>query len=265
MYRTEVLNIGTELVLGETLNTNAVFLAKALREVGLPVQRITVVPDDIPEIRAAAREALARADLVVATGGLGPTVDDPTRRALAEAVGRSLVFREDLWRNIVARYRARGREPRENARRMAYLPEGALPLPNPVGSAAGFVVETDQGVLLALPGVPQEMEAMFREHALPYLRRRFTLQERTVRVRSLFVPGIPEALVDERLGDLESGDNPRLGLACGPEGVMLRLMAQGATAEEAEALLDRLEAEIRRRLPWPVVSPASEEDGSEAP
>ncbi len=252
MYRVEMLNIGTELVLGETLNTNAVFLARALREVGLPVQRITVVPDDIPEIRTAAREALARSDLVVATGGLGPTVDDPTRRALAQAVDRPLVFREDLWQDIVARYRARGREPRENARRMAYLPQGAHPLPNPVGTAAGFVVEADQGVLLALPGVPREMEAMFQEHALPYLRRRFTLQGRTVRVRTLFVPDIPEALVDERLGDLESGDNPRLGLACGPEGVMLRLMAQGATPQEAETLLDRLEAEIRRRLPWPV-------------
>ncbi len=252
MYRTEILNIGTELVLGETLNTNAVFLARRLREVGFPVQRVTVVPDDIPEIRQAAREALTRSDLLVVTGGLGPTVDDPTRRALAEAVERPLEFRDDLWKTIVARYRARGREPGENARRMAYLPQGARPLPNPVGTAAGFVVASEHGVLLALPGVPREMEAMFEEQALPYLKEHFALAGATLRIRTLWVPGVPEALVDERLGDLEAQPNPSLGLACGPEGVTLRLMARGRSAEEAESLLDAMEEEIRRRLPWEV-------------
>ncbi len=249
----EILNIGTELVLGETVNTNAVFLARALREAGFDVRRITVVPDRLQEIQDAVREALARSQVLVVTGGLGPTVDDPTREALARALERPLEFRPEEWEAIVARVRARGREPRENARRMAYLPRGALALPNPVGAAPGFVVETDSGrVLMALPGVPREMEAMFREHGLPYLRRRFDLRGETMRVRVLQVEGVPEAWIDEKLGDLEARENPALGLSCGPERVLLRLMARGSTPEEAEALLDEMEAEIRRRLPWEV-------------
>ncbi len=253
MPTAEILNIGTELVLGETVNTNATFLARHLSRAGFQVRRITVVGDVPQEIQAAAREALARSQVLVVTGGLGPTVDDPTREALAQAVGRPLEFRDDAWEEIVIRVRARGREPTENARRMAYLPRGAQALPNSVGVAPGFVVETeDRRVLVALPGVPREMEAMFLGHGLPYLRRRFGLQTETLRTRVLAVEGVPEAWIDEKLGDLEKRENPFLGLSCSPGRVHLRLRARGQTPEEAESLLDQLEAEIRRRLPWPV-------------
>ncbi len=258
MARAEILNIGTELTLGETVNTNAVFLARELRALGFDVARILMVPDRVEEIAGAAREALGRADLLVVTGGLGPTVDDPTRRALAQALERPLEFRPDLWETIVARYRARGRQPRDNARRMAYLPQGADPLPNPVGSAPGFVVRSGNAWLVALPGVPQEMEAMWQEHARPFLARQTRPQ--TVQVRTLWVQGVPEAWIDERLGDLEARENPSLGLACSPQGVTLRLVARAASPEQAEALLDRLEQEIRRRLPWPVERRADREE-----
>ncbi len=251
MIRTELLNIGTELVVGETLNTNAVFLARHLQAAGFDVRRITVVPDDHEEIVAAAREALARSRVLVVTGGLGPTVDDPTREALAQAVGRPLDFREDLWQGIVARIRSRGREPKENARRMAYLPRDALALPNPVGVAPGFVVEGPDWVLVTLPGVPEEMKAMFLEHALPYLQARFG-EAGVFRLRRLLVRNVPEAYIDAYVGDLEKQANPVLGMTCKPGGVVLRLMARAETPEQAERLLDEMEAEIRRRLPWPV-------------
>lgn len=258
MIRTEILNIGTELVVGETVNTNATFLGRHLEAAGFTVRRIIVVPDDLAEIVAAAQEALTRSSLLVVTGGLGPTVDDPTREALARAVDRPLVFREDQWEAIVARIRARGREPKENARRMAYLPEGAVALPNPVGVAPGFVVETETRVLVALPGVPDEMKAMFLEHALPHLQRRFGSGQ-ILRIRRLLLEGVPEAHIDLYIGDLERQTNPTVGLTCKPGKVVLRLMARGATPEAAETLLDDLEAEIRRRLPWPVRQVDAEE------
>ncbi|NPA07115.1 MAG: competence/damage-inducible protein A [Chloroflexi bacterium] len=248
--RAEIIAIGSELVAGDTVDTNSAFLARHLRDIGLDVRRHTTIPDQVEDIAQAVAEALARSHVVVTTGGLGPTVDDPTRQGLAQAMGRELVFSPEAWAMVQARYAARGCPMNENARRQAYVPAGAQLLPNEVGTAPGFVVETERGLVMALPGVPREMERMFLAHGLPLLRARFP-DAGVVRTRHLVVRGLVEAEVDARVADLEAQENPRLGLAARPDRVLLRLTARAATPEQAERLLDRLEADLRRRLgPW---------------
>ncbi|NPA26987.1 MAG: hypothetical protein GXO36_05250 [Chloroflexi bacterium] len=245
--RTEIVAIGSELVSGDTVDTNSAYLARHLRDIGLDVRRHTTIPDQVEDIAQVVDEALARSAVVITTGGLGPTVDDPTREGLARAVGRPLVFSPQAWEMVQARYAARGCPLGENARRQAYVPEGAHLLPNEVGTAPGFVVETERGLVMALPGVPKEMERMFQAYGLPYLQERFP-DAGVVRVRHLWVEGLVEADVDARVGDLEAQANPRLGLAARPGRVLLRLTARAATPEQAERLLDDLEAELRQRL-----------------
>ncbi len=246
----EIVTIGTELLLGEIVDTNARFLARRLRDVGVNLYRMTTVGDNVQRIADALREALARADVVLTTGGLGPTVDDPTREAVARATGRPLVFRQDLWDALVARYARYGRVPSENNKRQAYVPAGARVLPNPVGTAPAFAVETEQGVVISLPGVPREMETIFDQEVLPYLRERFGLRG-VIRARVLHTAGVSESLIDERIADLEQLSNPTVGLAAHPAQVDVRITAKAEDEAQAEAMIRQVEEEIRRRLgPW---------------
>ena len=247
MPTAEVITIGTELLLGEIVDTNARFLARRLRDAGVDLYRMTTVGDNVERIAGAIREALARADIVITTGGLGPTVDDPTREAVARATGHPLVFRPDLWDALVARYARYGRTPSENNKRQAYIPQGARVLPNPVGTAPAFAVETEQGVVISLPGVPREMETIFDREVLPYLRERFGLRG-VIRARVLHTAGVPESVIDERIADLEQMRNPTVGLAAHPAQVDVRITAKADDEAQAEAMIREVEAEIRRRL-----------------
>jgi len=247
MPTAEVITIGTELLLGEIVDTNARFLARRLRDAGVDLYRMTTVGDNVERIAGAIREALARADIVITTGGLGPTVDDPTREAVARATGRPLVFRPDLWDALVARYARYGRTPSENNKRQAYIPQGARVLPNPVGTAPAFAVETEQGVVISLPGVPREMETIFDREVSPYLRERFGLRG-VIRARVIHTAGVPESVIDERIADLEQMRNPTVGLAAHPAQVDVRITAKADDEAQAEAMIREVEAEIRRRL-----------------
>ncbi len=247
MPKAEVITIGTELLLGEILDTNARFLARRLRDAGIDLYRMTTVGDNVQRIAEAVREALSRADIVITTGGLGPTVDDPTREAVAQATGRPLAFRPELWDDLVARYARYGRVPSENNKRQAYIPQGARVLPNPVGTAPCFAVETEQGVVISLPGVPREMETIMDELVLPYLRERFGLRG-VIRARVLHTAGVPESVIDERIADLEQWSNPTVGLAAHPGQVDVRITAKAEDDAQAEAMIREVEAEIRRRL-----------------
>lgn len=190
--KVEVLSTGTELLRGRTLDENFTWLARELERAGLPVRHHQTVDDHLERLVAAIRLAAARSDVVLLTGGLGPTEDDFTRRAAAEAFRRPLVFRPDLWRRIRARLRRhRGRRV-PTQRRQAWLPRGAEPLPNDYGSAPGFALRQDGVFFAALPGPPGEMRPMFRQQVLPRLRRApdFLLWE-----GKAF--GLPEAAVDQ--------------------------------------------------------------------
>ncbi len=252
MPTAEIITIGTELLLGETVDTNTATLARALRALGIHLYRTTTIGDNPQRIATVIREALTRADIVITTGGLGPTIDDPTREAVAMAVGVLNEFHPELWEEIVARVAAYGRTPTENQKRQAYIPQGAIPLRNPVGTAPAFIAETtdEQGTLhaiISLPGVPREMEYLLHHAVIPYLQQRFHLEE-IIKVRTLHTAGVGEAIIDERIGDLETWSNPTVGLAAHSGIVDVRITARARDEAAADEMIAKVEAELRARL-----------------
>lgn len=243
----EIVTVGTEILLGDVVDTNAARIARALAAAGLDVLRKTTVGDNPERIRDAIATGLGRSDAVLVTGGLGPTVDDVTREALAMALGRPLSFRPELWDEIARTMRSFGREPAEGNKRQAYVPDGARPIPNPVGTAPGIYAEADGGVVVAVPGVPSEMRHLLFESVLPLLSARFGPQG-TILVRVVHTAGAGESEIDARIADLETGANPTVGLAARPGQVDVRIVAKARTREDAEAAIAPVEAEVRRRL-----------------
>lgn len=247
MTTAEIITIGTELLLGETVDTNTRFIARALRGLGVDLFRTTTVGDNPGRIAAAVRESMARAEIVITTGGLGPTVDDPTRRAVAEALGVPIEFHSDLWEQIQRTVRRYGRVPTENQKRQAYLPQGALPIENPVGTAPAFIVETERNAVIALPGVPREMETLMTQAVIPYLQQRFGLHE-ILKIRTLHCAGVGESGIDEKIGDLETFANPTVGLAAHSGVIDIRIAAKAKSEAEADRQIAAIEADIRARL-----------------
>ncbi len=247
MLTAELVIIGSEFLLGESLDTNSRTLARALRDLGIDLLRIQVVKDAHPDIIQAVRAAMEKAAIVITTGGLGPTVDDPTRQAIAAALGVELEFRPELWEQVTARLARYGRQPSENQRRQAYLPRGALAIENPVGTAPAFLFEKGLKTLVALPGVPREMETLLADRIIPYLRSRYNIHAMT-KVRTLHVAGLAESAVDERIGEFEQGENPAVGMAAHAGLIDIRLAARAEDETSADQMLRRLEDELRRRL-----------------
>ncbi|HJP56360.1 MAG TPA: competence/damage-inducible protein A [Gemmatimonadales bacterium] len=242
----EVVTIGTELLLGFTLDTNGAEIGRELAALGIRVVRRTSVADRPDEIRDAVESALRRSGAVLTTGGLGPTRDDITKRIVAELYGWPLDFDEGLWQALVERYRRRGRIPAESNRSQAEVPRGATVLPNQWGSAPGLWLEGPPGLTVMLPGVPLEMHHLLAEEVAPRLATRgggSVIRSRTVRVT-----GIPESTLAERLGEIETAIAPlTLAYLPGLDGVDLRVTAWGLAAAEATRRLDAAAAELRVR------------------
>lgn len=247
MASAEILTIGTEILLGEINDTNASYLARKLRDIGLDIYRKTTVGDNPQRIAAFLREALTRCQVILSTGGLGPTVDDPTREAVALALNVELLYYPHLWEQIQERFRRYGRNPTENNRRQAYLPQGAIPIENPVGTAPGFIVDSDGKIIICLPGVPREMEYLMENQVLPYLRERLGLTE-MIKTRTLHTIGVGESLIDSKIADLETSSNPTVGLAAHSGQVDIRITAKADSDATADQQISRIEQEIRRRL-----------------
>ncbi len=243
----EIIAIGTEILLGEIVDTNSRYIARRLRELGLNIYRTATVGDNRERIAQAIREGLARSDIIITTGGLGPTVDDPTREAIALAFNVEIEFRPDLWEQVIERFRGFNRYPTENNRRQAHIPSGAIAIENPVGTAPAFRIEADERVVIALPGVPREMEHLVEQAVLPYLRQRYDLRTQ-LKVRVLHTSGVGESQVDERIGDLELNENPTVGLSAHTGQVDVRITAKAETEADAEAMIQGIETEVRRRL-----------------
>jgi competence/damage-inducible protein CinA-like protein len=243
----EIIAIGSELLLGETIDTNSAYLARQLASIGIGLFRKTVVGDNEERIAAVIGDALDRADLVICTGGLGPTVDDMTREAVARALGRPLVFHQHLLDQIEARFRSFGRTMSESNRRQAYVPEGARIVENPRGTAPSFIVEDARGTVAVLPGVPSEMRYLWENALVPYLRDERG-QTGVILVRTLHAAGLSESLIGEMVADLMSQENPTLGISAKRAQYELRIGAQANSRADAEALADAAEATIRERL-----------------
>jgi nicotinamide-nucleotide amidase len=241
----ELVTIGTEILLGFTVDTNGAEIARQLGEVGIRVVHRASVADERDAIRAGVGDALARTGAVIVTGGLGPTRDDITKQTVADLYGVPLDFDEGLWQALVERYRRAGRVPVESNRTQAEVPRGAAILPNRWGSASGLWLEApEQGLTILLPGVPFEMRNLMRHEVVPRLAPRAA--GRVVRSRTLRTTGVAEAALAEQLGEIERDIAP-LSLAYLPDvaGVDLRLTAWNLPAADADALLERGAARIR--------------------
>lgn len=243
----EILAIGSELLLGETIDTNSAYLAQQLAATGINLFRKSVVGDNEERIAAAISEALDRADLVICTGGLGPTVDDMTREAVARALQRPLVFHQHLLDQIEARFRAFGRPMPQSNRRQAYVPEGARIVENPRGTAPAFIVEDARGTVVVLPGVPSEMRYLWEQAILPYLRDERG-ETSVILVRTLHAVGLGESVIGDMLADLMTRANPTLGISAKRAQYELRIGARANSRADAEALIAGVEATIRERL-----------------
>jgi nicotinamide-nucleotide amidase len=243
----EIITIGTEILLGEIVDTNAPYIARALREIGIDLYRIVSVGDNEQRIAQAIQQACERADIIITTGGLGPTVDDPTREAIALAFGVQTEFHLELWEQIQARFRRFGTTPTENNKRQAHIPQGAIPLENPVGTAPAFILESSKCVVISIPGVPREMEHLIQIAVVPYLQRHFP-NTGVIRSRVLHVAGVGESQIDNLIGDLETLCNPSVGLAAHAGQVDVRITAKAGSKAEAEAMLRPVEETLRQRL-----------------
>jgi len=252
----EILTVGTELVLGFTVDTNAAEMARALAEAGIRVRRSASVSDDPADVRQALAVALERCGTVIVTGGLGPTPDDLTRQAAAEVFGAQLARDPAVLAGLEEKYRRRGiaQMPEAN-RRQADVPAGATVLPNPIGTAPGLWLDDGHGRLaILLPGVPKEMRGLLEGEVIPRLRARGSPEDggcsTVIRSRTLRTAGIPESALADQVGDEQRLLPPGVGLAWLPSlaGVDLRLTAWNLPADEARAALAQAADALRPKL-----------------
>lgn len=232
----ELVTIGTELLLGLTVDTNGAEIARALSAVGVRIVRRTAVADRAEDIRGAVAEALGRTGAVLTTGGLGPTRDDITKKIVADLFDVPLRFDERLWEDLLERYRRLGRVPAASNRTQAEIPEGATVLPNRWGTAAGLWLSGTPGLAIMLPGVPLEMRKLLEHEVAPRLAERGV--DGVVRSLMVRATGIPESSLAERMGEIEGEIAPlTLAYLPGLDGVDLRLSAWGLAPEEADRRL----------------------------
>jgi len=244
----EIITIGTELLLGEIQDTNSKFIARVLRDIGVDLYRLSTVGDNCSRISATINEAMTRSDIVITTGGLGPTVDDPTRQAVADAAGVPLVYRDDLWETIITRFERYQRKPTDNNKRQAYIPAGAMVITNEVGTAPAFVVEIDAKSIISLPGVPREMEFLMNNFVLNYLKTRYQLQDTVIKSRVLHTVSLGESAIDEIIGDMEEFNNPTVGLLAHPGQTDIRVTAKAPSEQVADTMIAPIVEDLYRKL-----------------
>lgn len=243
----ELVAIGTEILLGEITDTNSVYLARTLRDLGINVYYMTSVGDNVLRIVHALKTAMSRADIVITCGGLGPTVDDMTREAVAQATDHHLVFRPDLQEQIAARFRSFNARMTDNNLRQAYLPANAQAIENPVGTAPAFIVELGEKVIISLPGVPRELKYLTVERVVPYLRERYALG--IIKAKILKTAGIGESMLDDMLGtELLNSRNPSIGLAAHQGVIDIRITAKAEDEATADRMIAELEVPVRERV-----------------
>ncbi len=259
----ELVTSGTEILLGDIVDTNAAWIAQELREIGVNLYYKTTVGDNEPRLRGVLEMALARSDVVLVTGGLGPTADDITRDAIANATGCPLERHPDIEDNLRERFARWGyQRMSENNLRQAQIPETATVLENPVGTAPGFISydrrHGREGKVIAMPGVPREMKRMMGDLVLPYLQE-LTGGVGIIRRRILRTVGIGESSLDADLGHLMDSTNPTMGLAAHLGQADVRIAARAASAYEAEELLDIMEEKVRAVIGSYIYSTTPEE------
>jgi len=244
----EIVSIGSELLLGQIVDTNASWIAQRLAESGVNLFYKTTVGDNMDRMVETLDRALDRSDVVITGGGIGPTQDDLTREAIAKVTGREVVTDPESLIELRERFQKRGFILTKNNERQAQIPSGAIVVKNPNGTAPAFIVETDHGVTISLPGVPFEMKWLVENEVIPYLREKYGLTQ-MIHYRILKVADIGESAVDDKIGHLiAESKNPTVGVLAHPGQVDVRIAALAESIEEADKLIDVVDVEVRKLL-----------------
>ncbi len=244
--KTEIIPVGTEILLGNIVDTDSSFLANQLSMVGMDLHYISTVGDNEDRLVDTLRRAWDRADVIIVTGGLGPTEDDITREAIARLVDEELTTDQKVWdelQRLLGRYP--GGIPKSNMRQASVIPSAEV-MQNRIGTAPGWWIEKDEHIIVALPGPPAEMKLMWEESVLPRMREK--VERATILSRTIKTFRLAEAKVEELVAPLSRLSNPTLATYIHPDGVYLRITAKAATEEEALRIISSSEEEVRRAL-----------------
>lgn len=244
--KAEILAVGTEILLGDIVNTNAHYLSKRLADLGISVYHQSVVGDNEERLLKAYELAFERADIVIATGGLGPTKDDLTKEIGAQYFNKRLILHEESLNYIKSYFNKMNRHMSSGNEKQAYLPEGGIILKNDNGTAPGCIIEENNKILVMLPGPPREMAPMFENYVVPYFQK---FSDGVLLSKVLRVAGLGESAMAEKVEDImESQTNPTIAPYAKDNEAILRITSKGSTKEEAEALIVPVEKAIRERL-----------------
>ncbi|HYE83922.1 MAG TPA: competence/damage-inducible protein A [Clostridia bacterium] len=244
--KSEIIAVGTELLLGNIVNTNARYLSQKLADIGIDVFYHVTVGDNLERLKATIKESLERSDLVITSGGLGPTADDLTKEGVALALGLKLLPDEASIRKIEAMFKTVGRPMTQNNIKQGYIPEGAAILENDNGTAPGVLIEKEGKMVIMLPGPPKELYPMFENKVLPYLRNKVHC---TIRSRMLRVTGVGESAAEDMLKEIfQNQSNPTIAPYAKDGEVHLRITAKTDTPEEADRLIDQIEEKVKAVL-----------------
>ncbi len=243
-----VICIGNEIMLGHINNTNAQYASENLSGIGIKTTKHLSISDNPDVIISCIKKSLRDADIVIVTGGLGPTVDDLTLDCISKALDRKLIFNNKVANHIKEHFKKRGLKMPKNNLRQAFVPKGAIPILNNIGTAPGLIIPTDGKVLVALPGVPFELYPMFDNKVLPYLKKRFN-PGKTIKSRVIKITGLPESRVNEKVEDiLKLGGNVEMGIYPHPEEITVKITVTEKNAKSANAIIKKIERRIKSRL-----------------
>ncbi|MEN6371248.1 MAG: competence/damage-inducible protein A [Armatimonadota bacterium] len=246
--RAEIISVGTELLLGQIVDTDAAHLSRLLAELGIDLYRRSTVGDNYERAVEMVRTAVSRADIVFTIGGLGPTEDDLTKEAAAEALGVELVLDEDSANRVREYFASRGLHMPERNIKQAFLPKEGRGLPNDFGTAPGAVFEHDGKIVICLPGPPQEFVPMVEQGVLPYLREKTGGRTALIKSKVLKIAGLGESAVEEQVLDLLGSENPTVAPLAHPGEVHLRITAKADDMESADRMIREVELKLRERL-----------------
>lgn len=247
--KAEIICIGTELLLGQIVDTNAAFLARELADLGIDLYHKTTVGDNMERMVAALRLAWERSDLLILSGGLGPTQDDLTREAVAELCQEKLEFNLDAWQQVSAYFDRIQRPIVESNRRQAMFPHSGQIIPNHLGTAPGLLVEKERHYLIALPGVPSELIGIWQVWATPYLKRLLMKENNPVLTSRMVMVGIGESVMEEKIMDLiQNQTNPTIAPYAGKGEVTLRITAKSFSEQKNQCLISELLIKITEKL-----------------